>query len=168
MREIAYVGPAFSVVKEYARSRAGKFQYDMILHPNSAVIIPLLDKNTIVMEMEYRIPIKKYVYELPAGKMNRGERPEEGAMRELLEETGYKAGSLKLLFKAYTAPGLETEVLYFYIATNLSKGARKLDPDEMIDVKKVKIRDAIKMVKNNKIEDTKTVAGLLFYKTFAH
>ena len=168
MEEVMYTGKAFRVVSSDVNARNGKFKFEMLVNPDSAVIIPLLDKDTLIMEREYRVPVKKYLYELPAGKLDADETPIDGARRELLEETGYHAKNMKLLFKAYIAPGLQTQMLYFYVATGLSKGRRHLDEDEIIEVRRIKLEDAIKLVKRNKVEDTKTVAGLLYYNIFRY
>jgi ADP-ribose pyrophosphatase len=133
----------------------------------SSTIIPILGNGKVVLERNYRKTIGRFLYELPAGKRsNPKEPPIMTAKRELKEETGYTAGKIKLLFKNYSRPGSDNSVRYYYIATELVPGKQVLDHDERITVHPVSITEAVRMVKNGRIVDAKTVAGILYYYNF--
>ncbi|MEM3253152.1 MAG: NUDIX hydrolase [Candidatus Micrarchaeaceae archaeon] len=127
------------------------------------VILPILNGGSIIMERQYRFPMKKYIYELPAGHIEKGEKPFDAAMCELEEETGYAAGRMRLMFKAYSSPGLLTEKLYVYSAENLKKTEQKLEYGEFIHLKKISIKAALSMIRSGKITDLKTIAGIIYY-----
>ena len=102
--------------------------------------------------------------EIPAGTLEKGEKPEECAARELMEETGYKAGRLEPLGRCYMTPGYCTELIHFFVATNLTKiEHHEMDEDEEITIVNVSVEDAVKMILNGKIEDAKTVCAVLAY-----
>ena len=134
---------------------------------NSVVIIPLLADGSVVLERQYRPAIGRYIYELPAGHMDEGEDPSKTARRELEEETGYMAKHLKLLFSAYPSPGIRTEFSSFYLATGLVKTKAHMDPDEVIEIKKVRLGRLVSMIRTNQIIDAKTIAAILFYISFS-
>lgn len=136
---------------------------EIVEHNGSAAILPLIGY-TIIMEKQYRHPIRKELLEIPAGTLEKGEKPEECAARELIEETGYKAGSLKPLGRFYMTPGYCTELIHVFVATNLSKVEHhEMDEDEEITIVRVSVEDAVKMILNGKIEDAKTVCAVLAY-----
>ncbi len=139
--------------------------FDIIKSKDAVAIIPLLE-NKIVLERQYRVAVGKELYEIPAGHIEKGEKPENAAKRELQEETGYVAKRVEHIFSAYSSPGYLTEKLYFYIATGLIKGKSHKDIDEVIKTKVMPIDDAIKLIKEKKIIDMKTIAGILFFKNF--
>ncbi len=144
----------------------GPYFYRMVTS-NSVVILPLLDDGTVVLERQYRPAINKYIYEIPAGLIEKGESPAHAAVRELEEETGYLAGSMQLLFAGYPSPGTKTEFSTCYLATKLAKTKTNMDPDEVIDVKKVRLEELVRMIKRNQIVDVKTIAAVLFYVKFS-
>jgi len=136
---------------------------EVVEHNGSAAILPLMS-DTIIMEKQYRHPIGRELLEIPAGTLEKGEKPEECAARELIEETGYRAGSLKPLGRCYMTPGYCTELIHFFVATNLSKVERhEMDEDEEITIVRVSVEDAVKMILNGGIEDAKTVCAILAY-----
>ena len=122
-----------------------------------------MDDGRIIIEKHYRAPIGKWILELPAGHIEKGETPVKAARKELYEETGYKARSMKLLYKAYVSPGLFTTISYTYLARGLTKH-EKTDNEEMIGVKEIRFSEALAMIKSNKITDRKTISGILYYK----
>ncbi len=134
---------------------------------NSVVILPMLEDGRIIIERQYRPAIGRYIYELPAGHMDQGERPQTTALRELEEETGFRAKHLKFLFSAYPSPGIRTEFSSFYLATQLRKTKTNMDPDEVIEIKKIKLSSLVRMIKSNQIIDAKTIAAILFYLSFS-
>ncbi|MCL4387663.1 NUDIX hydrolase [Candidatus Marsarchaeota archaeon] len=138
-----------------------------IVEKDVVVILAFLDDERIIIERHYRAPIRKWVLELPAGHVEKGETPIEAARKELYEETGYKAKSMKLLYKAYVSPGLLTTISYTYLARGLTKH-EKTDKEEMLDVREIRFSDALEMVRSNKITDRKTLSGILYHEEFAN
>ena len=136
---------------------------EVVEHGGSAAILPLIG-NTIIMEKQYRHAIQKELYEIPAGTLEKGESPEECAARELVEETGYRVGKLEPLGKCYMTPGYCTEMIHFFLATDLKEvNAHEMDEDEQLTIVKMSIDDAVKMILNGEIEDAKTVCAILTY-----
>jgi ADP-ribose pyrophosphatase len=136
-----------------------------VVEKDVTVILAFIDEKTIIIERHYRAPIGKWVLELPAGHVEKGETPKEAAKKELYEETGYRARNIKLLYKGYVSPGLLTTMSYTYLATGLEKH-EKTDRSEMLDVDMIRFTDALKMVKSNRIIDKKTISGILYYNAF--
>ena len=110
---------------------------------------------------QYRYACGGVIYELPAGKIEKGEDPARCAARELEEETGYVADKIELLTAMLPTPGYSSEHIYVYKATGLRKTAQRLDDDEFLEVEKIKRSDALKMIKDNVITDAKTIVGIL-------
>ena len=158
----------FSVKEALFRVKGIRRKYEIITKNDTVLIIPILNDGKILMEKQWRYPVDKYIYELPAGTVDCGESPKKTAARELKEETGYTAKSIKFLFKGYPAPGLMNEMMYFYLVTGLKKGQSKPDKDEVISLKPITIRKAMAMVKEGEIVDTKTIAALLYYSSFVN
>jgi ADP-ribose pyrophosphatase len=136
-------------------------QRAIVLHSGAAVVVPVDDENNVIFVKQFRKPIEKVIIELPAGKLDKDENPLECAKRELEEETGYKASELIKLTEIYTTPGFSNEVIHVYLATGLFKGEVHTDADEFVEVLKIKMNDAILMVKKGEIRDAKTIIGLL-------
>jgi ADP-ribose pyrophosphatase len=140
-----------------------KIKRDVVKFPKTVGILPLIGKDKIVLIRQFRFPINKEIWEIPAGKLHRGEKPEIGAKRELKEETGYEAKNLKKIGEFYLSPGYSTEYMYLFLARGLNKGEQSLDRGEKI--KEVKIfsrKEVLKMIKSRKIVDAKTILALFF------
>lgn len=145
--------------------RGKKGEYVRVVQPD-AVEILAISKKGILIERQYRRGIKKSIYELPAGYMGLGEKPQEAAKRELLEETGYASSKITFMFKAYQAPSRTTSMLYFYLAENLAKREKHLDDTEEIRVSFVSTKRFESMVKNNLIVNQSAIAAYLYYKSY--
>jgi len=140
---------------------------DLLEHPGAVVVLPLLNSNKIILLYQYRPGPNKWIYELPAGTIEPGEDPSKTAMRELREETGYTAGSLKYLFSMYSSPGVSTEVMHMFLAKDLKReGKPTPEKGEFIKVVVIDYREAIGMVERGEIVDGKTIALLLYYDRF--
>ncbi|MEM3083487.1 MAG: NUDIX hydrolase [Nitrososphaerales archaeon] len=135
---------------------------EVVEHGGSAAILPLID-DTIVMEKQYRYAIDRELYEIPAGTLEDGENPEDCARRELIEETGYEAGKLEALMRCYMTPGYCTELIHFFVATDLKEVSHEMDPDEQLNVVEIKVDEAVKMILNGEIQDAKTICAVLTY-----
>jgi len=133
-----------------------------VKHRGSAVIVPFVDKETIIMIKQYRPVVNKWLYELPAGTIDEGENEETTAKRELEEEIGYQAKSVTKLFSFYVSPGVTTEIMHVFVAKELVKTSQHLEEYEVIEPFEIKLRDAVNMVLDGKLEDGKTMLTLLF------
>ena len=133
--KIVYSGDLLEVHRDKVLLPNGKKSYrEWVNHPGAVCCIPILPNGDIVMVRQYRHSVSNEVLELPAGKIDKGERPEDCAHRELEEETGYKANSLQLLTKFYPAIGFANEEMWLFIAKDLNKAISKLDSDEFLEV----------------------------------
>jgi ADP-ribose pyrophosphatase len=133
-------------------------------HPGGSAILPFVDKQNIVLVKQYRYPINQITYEIPAGKIDKGETPIKCARRELKEETGYKAKRLEALLSFYPTAAFSTEILYIFVAFDLKDGKENLDEGELLSKEIVSFKNAIKMIKNAKIKDSKTIIALLYFE----
>ncbi|MBP0979843.1 MAG: NUDIX hydrolase [Oscillospiraceae bacterium] len=136
---------------------------EFVSHPGAACVLAIDDDDNILVVKQHRYPISKITYEIPAGKLDLGEKPEDCALRELEEETGYKAGKLDLLGVLHPAPAYTTEIIYIYLASNLSKGQVNLDDEEFLVSEKININKILEMILDNKITDAKTQVAILKY-----
>lgn len=133
---------------------------EMVRHPGASAVVPLKDKDTVVLIRQFRHAANGFIYEIPAGKLSPGEEPLACAARELEEEIGYRAGSFELLSSIFTAPGFTDEVIHVYKATGLTKGQQQLDRDEVIEIVEMPLQEAMAMIRSGAIRDAKTMVGL--------
>lgn len=162
-----YKGRLFSVKQLSLKVDGKPYGWDYIEGKSDAVVvIPFLDKDTVLLERQHRRAVRKYIYELPAGKIEDGEPPEKCVERELEEETGYIPRKIEFLFKAHTSPAWHTETINYYKASKLEKGKRHLDATEEITVEKVRYSKLLEMIKAGEIIDNKTIALALYYDRF--
>jgi ADP-ribose pyrophosphatase len=160
--ERIYEGRVINLRRDMVRVENGlEFQRDIVEHNGAVVIVPLLDNETVLLVSQYRYAAGKTLLEVPAGSINPGENPLECARRELVEETQHEAAKIERLFAMYSAPGFSTELLTVFLATNLTPKAGSGDDDEFIDVREVRLADALAMIDRGEIEDAKTIASLL-------
>jgi len=135
---------------------------EVVEHPGAAAIVPLLEDNKIVMIRQYRHATKEILLEIPAGTLQKGEKPEECASRELTEETGCRATELKKIVSCYLAPGYSSEVIHIYLATGISQLDQKPEADEKIQVFTINLYAAEQKIKDGKIRDAKTILGIMY------
>ncbi|HWQ16564.1 MAG TPA: NUDIX hydrolase [Sulfolobales archaeon] len=140
---------------------------DLLIHPGAVVIIPLISDQEIIMLKQYRPGPQGWILELPAGTLEAGEDPRDAAARELLEETGYRAREIRFLFKMYSSPGISTEVLHVFLARDLVYVGEDHQEDEMIEIVRMSIDDALEMIRKGVVVDAKTIASLLYYISLA-
>jgi ADP-ribose pyrophosphatase len=133
-----------------------------ILHPGAVVIIVVLDNGSLVLERQYRYPLHRVLFELPAGKIDAGEAPLATAQRELLEETGYAAKDWRRLGCIHPVIAYSNEQIDIYLARGLELRKRKLDQGEFLDVMEMPLAAGMEMVRSGEITDAKTVCGLLW------
>lgn len=163
MGKVVFRSKMFRVEKKKFSHKGKNIVRDIIKGPDTVLILPILPDGRIVLERQYRYSAGKYLYELPAGHIDEGESPHHTAVRELEEETGYTARSVKQVFKAYPSPGSKTELMYFFLATELKKGKHHREAYEIMTVHEVTLSKALDMVMKNQIEDLKSIGALLYY-----
>lgn len=139
---------------------------DVVVHPGASVVIPINEAGEIYVVKQYRSPVGKALIELPAGKLDKGEDPLECAKRELYEETGLKANTIKHISSFESTPGFSNEVLHMYLATELEIGEARLDEDEFLMVEKISLEALVKGILANEITDAKTIIGVLLAEKF--
>jgi ADP-ribose pyrophosphatase len=165
--EVIYEGPVFGLRRDEVLEPSGvRTRREVITHPGSVVVLPVLPDGRIVMIRQYRHATRQYMWELVAGRKEPEETPEEGAARELLEETGYRAKRLKVFLDVFPTPGFLEERMFILLAEGLTAGKAEPEEDEKIEVKAYKTKKLEQMMKTGELKDAKSIAGILYYLTF--
>lgn len=168
--EVVFSGSVFRVHHDTIVEPGGKRnERDVIRHNGSAVILAIDNaKNKrdpwIVMERQYRHAAQQFLWELPAGKIDPGETPLEGARRELAEETGYTAKKWWPLVEYFASPGFLGEAMKVFVAEGLQAGEARPEEDESIEFRLVKLSEVLKMIEKGAILDGKTLTSVLLYE----
>lgn len=162
--QIIYEGKILNLRKDKVKLENDKITVREVIENRNACCVVAKDKeNNIIFVDQYRYPMGKIMRELPAGKLDEGETPEEGCRRELLEETGLIADKLIYAGKLYPSVAFLTEEIHIFFAEGLTQSKQCLDEDEFINVVKIPQEQAIQMVMNGELPDAKTQIGLLKY-----
>ena len=159
--EKVFEGRVFSVTVDTVSEGEHTYKREVVHHTGSAVIIPVHDDGTVVLVRQYRHPAVRYLLEAPAGTLAEGERPEAGAARELQEELGLIAGRMEKLSEFFVSPGFCEEKMWVFLATELSEGKANPEEDELLDVVRLPIDEALEMVSSGEIQDAKTIIALV-------
>ena len=160
--KVVYTGRIITVKEDTAELITGKEVYrEVVEHPGGVTIIPVDSSGDVIAVRQFRYPFMQETLEVPAGKLEYGEDPYEGAIRELSEETGVCAGRIINLGCIYTSPGFSREILHIYLALDLSYGCAHPDEDELLNVERVPLSKLVDMVMNDEIRDAKTVVAVL-------
>jgi ADP-ribose pyrophosphatase len=163
--EILYHGRIFDLIVEEVKDPSGKInKREIVEHNGGSVVVPLLNNGNVILVRQFRYPFKKFVLELPAGKLEPNEDALVAAKRELQEETGYTADKYQKLTSILTTPGFCSEVLHIYLATELSKSesGQNLDEGEQgLTVECLPFAKVIEMIESGEISDSKTIVGIL-------
>ena len=160
--EQIYNGKIIDVTRERVLLENKSEAYREVVHHSGGVcILPINDKGEVLFVRQFRYPFKEVLLEIPAGKRENGEDPKECGLRELKEEVGAEAKNITYLGKLYPTVAYDTEVIYMYMAQDLSFGEQKLDEDEFLDIVKIPLDKAYKMVLNDEIPDAKTQIAIL-------
>jgi ADP-ribose diphosphatase len=154
-------GRVFDITVDTVREGEITYKREVVHHPGSAVIVPVFDDDTVALVRQYRHPAVRYLLEAVAGTLKRGERPEEGAARELEEELGVVAGKMEKLTEFFVSPGFCEEKMWVYLATELTQTKQQLEDDEILDVVRIPFSQALEMITDGEIEDAKTIIGLM-------
>jgi len=161
-----YTGRVVSLDIDEVRFPDGTIgELEMIRHSGASAVVPLLDAGKadpdVVLIRQYRYAANGYVYEIPAGRLDPGESPQECAERELREETGYLAGRLRRLTTIYTTPGFTDEQIHIFVAEDLTNGVATPEADEFMELQVIPLSRAVAMIHAGEIVDAKTAIGLL-------
>ena len=158
--ESAYKGRIFDIRVDTIREGDVEYKREIVVHRGSAVIVPVFDDGTVALVRQYRHAAAKYMLELPAGSLEKGEEARTCALREIEEEIGYKASSVELITEFYVSPGFLTEKMYVFLATGLTKTKQNLGIDELIEVERMTFSKALELIQNGAIDDAKSIIGL--------
>ncbi len=165
--EVLYQAKRFRVERVTQESADGsRHAKDIVRHPGAVAIVPLLDDGRLCFVENYRVAVEERLVELPAGTLEPPEEPVKTALRELAEETGYRAAHIEHLTTLCMSPGILDEKMYVYAASGLTAGDMALEAGEDIRVLRLTWQEALEMVRDGRIRDAKSVAALLYYDTF--
>ena len=139
---------------------------EVVVHPGAVVVLGLLDDQRVLLIRNRRDAVGQTLLELPAGTLEKNEDPINCAGRELLEETGYLAQRLRPIGTYFTSPGVLSEKMYAYAAYDLQQRKSALEEGEEIEVEPTAFDEAIRMIRDGRIQDAKTIATLLTYDRF--
>ena len=142
----------------------GRVEREVVVHPGAVLILPFLSDTEIVMIHNLRHAVGRELLELPAGTLDSGEDPPTCALRELEEETGYRADFVEPLCEFFTGPGICTELMHAFVAKDLKKSRQRLDATEEIRVQVLGLEEALDMVAAGQIVDGKTIAALTTFQ----
>jgi ADP-ribose pyrophosphatase len=162
-----YTGSVFGVRRDEVLEPTGvRATREVITHPGSVVVLPVLADGRIVMIRQYRHATRQFLWELVAGRIDHGESVRHAAARELIEETGYRAKRLRVFLDVFPTPGFLEERMYILLAEGLREGQATPEDDEKITVKIFARKELEKMMRGGKLRDAKSIAGLLYYFRF--
>lgn len=142
-----------------------KVIFDFIRHKGASAMIPVDKDGKILMVKQYRMAIDSYTLEIPAGGLNQGEDSRTCAIRECEEETGYQAGEVQHLIDVYTTVAFSNEKICIYYTNDITKSKQNLDDDEFVTIERHSIDEICSMIFDGTIQDAKTIAGIMAYKT---
>ncbi|MGA8021830.1 MAG: NUDIX hydrolase [Candidatus Acidiferrales bacterium] len=165
--EIVFSSRVFDVRRELVAEPQGvKATRDFIEHPGSVVVLPVFPDGRILLIRQYRHSVGSFLWELVAGRRDGEETFARGAHRELQEETGYTARTMRKLIGVYPSPGFLREKMVIFLAQGLKAGPANPEVDEKITARIFSLREALDWIRSGKIHDGKTVAGILYYARF--
>ena len=136
-------------------------ELEVIHHPGGSAVVAINEKQEVCLLEQYRYVTGGWMWELPAGKHEPGDAPEETAKKELQEEAGVDARQWQFLGEVYSSPGIFTETIHLYLALGLSSVASAHESEEVIRIHWLPLQEAYELALNGKLTDAKTVIGLL-------
>jgi ADP-ribose pyrophosphatase len=165
--DLVFDGKLLKVHRDTVRLPDGsQGEREYIRHPGAVAVVALFDDGKVLLERQFRYPHRREFIEIPAGKLEPGEPHLDTAKRELLEETGYVAAEWTRLGVIHTAIGYTDEAIEIFLVKKLTQKSAKLDVGEFLEVLKLPLEEAIAMIRDGRITDSKTVIGLLWLRTF--
>ncbi|MGB9823709.1 MAG: NUDIX hydrolase [Candidatus Hydrothermia bacterium] len=162
-RELKFKGSIFEVWREYYEFENVTIHRDIVAFPETCAVLPITEDGHAILITQYRAPVKREILEIPAGKIDPGETPEEAAIRELREEIKMETKRLIKIGSFYLSPGYSTEKIHIYIGLDLSENALPHDFGEDIKIKKFPLSELEDKLKKGEIEDAKTAIAILYY-----
>ncbi len=160
-----YEGAILNLRKDTVTAPKGTAYREIVEHNGAVAIVPVTEEGKLVMVRQFRYPSGKILLEIPAGKIDKGEtEPEKTARRELKEETGYTAQTLRYLGQLNPSVAYTEEVIHLYAATGLTPGEPEFDDDEDLEILEYDYREAYEMAASGKLVDAKTVAAIFMAK----
>ncbi len=159
--EEAYHGRIIDVSVYTIREGELTYKREVVHHPGGAGVVAVFDDSTVALVKQYRHPAVRYLLEIPAGRLESPEPPEDCAARELEEEIGVRAGRMERLAEFFTTPGFCEEKLWVFLATNLIETQQALEGDEQLEIVRVTFERAFEMISDGEIQDAKTIIGIM-------
>lgn len=161
---VVYRGSIFDVRRDKVREPGGIVATrDVVVHYGSVVLVPVLDDGRILLVRQYRHATGESLWELVAGRTERGENPSRAARRELEEETGYTGRRFRRLIEFFPTPGFVSERMVLYLVEGLKPGTARPEEDEKIDIRAFSPAELDRRIRRGSVRDGKTIAGLLYY-----
>jgi ADP-ribose pyrophosphatase len=162
-----YEGPVFGLRRDEIIEPSGVHATrEVITHPGSVVVLPVLPDGRILLIQQYRHATRQYLWELVAGRIDGGETPKQAAARELIEETGYRATKFRIFLDVFPTPGFLEERMFILVAEGLTAGEAEPEEDEKIISRTYNRKQLEEMIRTGKLRDAKSIAGILFYFRF--
>jgi ADP-ribose pyrophosphatase len=167
--KLAFQGRVFNVFTDTLQEPSGHRHIKDVIRHNGSVVMLAVDERKnpadpdVILERQYRHAAGQYLIELPAGSREPGEAPLAAAKRELIEETGFHARRWKMLIRYFASPGFLGEWMQIYLARELREGTARPELDEQIEILRVPLSQAMRMIAEGKIHDGKTIIGLSLY-----
>ena len=159
-----YEGPVFGVRRDEVIEPSGvRAIREVITHPGSVVVLPVLPDGRILLIQQYRHATRQYLWELVAGRIDDDENPKAAAARELIEETGYRAKRFQIFLEMFPTPGFLEEKMFLLLAEGLTGGEAEPEEDEKIISRGYKRKELEEMIRKGKLRDAKSIAGILYY-----
>jgi ADP-ribose pyrophosphatase len=161
-RRMIFRGRKIELALETVRLADGGFKdREVVIHRGAVALVPMVDADHVCLLRNERFAVGKTLIEVPAGTIDAGESPDTTAERELIEETGYRAGRMTKLAEWWVSPGVMTERMHLYLCEDLTPGPTDREPDEHLEAFVVAWDEAVRMVCDGRIEDAKTIAAIL-------
>ena len=164
---IIYEGPVFGIRRDEVIEPSGvRTTREVITHPGSIVVLPVLPDGRILLIQQYRHATRQYLWELVAGRMDPGETPKKAAARELIEETGFRAKRIRVFLDVFPTPGFLEERMFILLAEGLTAGEAEPEEDEKIISRAYTRKQLEELIRGGKLRDAKSIAGILYYFWF--
>jgi ADP-ribose pyrophosphatase len=165
--KVIYKGRVFGVRRDEVLEPGGiRTTREVVTHPGSVVVLPVLPDGRVLLIRQYRHAARRFLWELVAGRIERGETPRRAAARELIEETGYRARRFRVFLDVFPTPGFLEERMYILLAQELTSGDARPEVDEKIISRAFTYIELKQMIRRGKLRDAKTIAGLLYYFSY--
>ncbi len=162
-----YEGKIFGIRRDEVIEPSGvRATREVITHPGSVVVLPVLPDGRILMIRQYRHAARQYLWELVAGRIDAGESPRKAAARELIEETGYRARKFRIFLDVFPTPGFLEERMFILLAEGLTAGVAEPEEDEKIVSRAYNRKQLVEMIRRGRLRDAKSISGILYYLRF--